>query len=458
MNAIQNIIQNVISWAYAGKQLDEYEAKSLARQKELTLLLEYFEGRQKRPLKTASGRDYNVMANLTGVIINRTVSMLVGGGVSYSIEDDSAQQYIDEVYKANRGDILLHDLVQYGSIYGTAYLKIIPNGKTWKGKTYPRLIALNPYNMTITTAPDDIENITAYTNRWNDGDTAWREITELREGRWYVRLERAASDTKGNWEMQSEVVFEYEFCPIQHTKNLPSAGNVYGLSDIEGVIELQDKYNAAQSDINVILGHFAFPLRYTSGGRLPRTTLSDGTQAVDISPQNIVEFQSENARINVAEMQSDLSSSRAFVSDVRRDLFDIASTVDTETLRQNASQITNFGLRVMFKEELAKNNTKQMLYGVLLDTVNENLLMMAGLPNDAGQIIWGDPLPTNPLEEIQSLTADKALGIVSNQTIAQTRNYDWEKESARIAEETTASNALGGNMLRDFLAGRNTNA
>jgi hypothetical protein len=469
MNYFQEKIQSLVSWAFTGgKQMDEYEVALINRQKMLNELKQYYDGRQRRPLKPAPlGKDYNVLANLTGIIVNRSVSMLVGTGVDFNIKDKAAHEYIDNTYAANKGDILLHDLAQFGSIYGTPFIKIVPGAREWNGDIYSRLVALNPINLIIKTAPNDIENVTAYVYRWNDGEIAWREITEKNVAPsddvtqrpipyWIIRTEKSDKETKGEWIKTTETKWDYPFSPIQHSKNLPLAGSVYGMSDIEGVIELQDRYNASQSDINVILGNNAFPLRYVSGGKLPRLTLADGSQVVDISPQKIIEF-GEGVTMGTAEMESDLTSSRQFSNDLRRDIFDISATVDSETLRENASSITNFGLKIMYKDEIEKNNTKKMLYGDLLCTVNKNLLTMAGLNNDPGTVTWGDPLPVNEKEEIEALTADKALGIVSDETISQIRNYDFADEQAKLAKEKSQRDALGGNILRDFLAGNNRN-
>jgi hypothetical protein len=108
----------------------------------------------------------------------------------------------------------------------------------------------------------------------------------------------------------------------------------------------------------------------------------------------------------------------------------------------------------MFKEELAKNSTKKMLYGAMLDELNSHMLEMTGLPYDGIHVVWGDPLPVSEMEEIQALTADYALGVVSKRTAAGIRNYDYDEESSRLAEERASANALGGDLLRNFLAGR----
>jgi hypothetical protein len=161
------------------------------------------------------------------------------------------------------------------------------------------------------------------------------------------------------------------------------------------------------------------------------------------------------------EMQSDLASSRQFVGDTRADMFDIARTSDINTVKDKIGALTNFGLRVLFKDELAKLTTKQLLYGELLRTVNERLLMLKGYNGeqaDPGAVVFGDPLPENDTEVITGLQADIAMGIVSKQTAAARRGYDWEAEQERIAAEQTAQGAtsanVGGQIIRNFFAGR----
>jgi hypothetical protein len=131
--------------------------------------------------------------------------------------------------------------------------------------------------------------------------------------------------------------------------------------------------------------------------------------------------------------------------------------VDAETLRENASTLTNFGLKILYKDELAKNNTKQMLYGDLLCTINRNLLTMAGLNNDPGKVVWGDPLPTNIVEKTTELKAEKDLGVVSDETISLELNRDFKDEQQKRANEKSQQDKVGGNLLRDFLAGNNRN-
>lgn len=468
-NFLQRWIQNSVVWAF-GAQKDTYESAHEARQNELANLVAYYNGNQRKPLKISGlGKDYNVITNHVKTIIDRSVSMLVGSGVEFDLpgEGESEQDaIITQVMDTNKKDVFLHDLVQFGSIYGTPAVKIIPNGKVaMDGTITHRIIALNPYNLTIYHAHDDIENVLAYVYRWNDGDTAWRERTEKQEnGTWLVTVEKLSRETGSKWEVAGEPVLftgvngdVLDFAPIVHGKNLPRAGSVYGMSDIEDVLDLQDKYNEAQSNINKILSLQAWAQKWITGGKFPRFKDDDGKEYLDVGPDKALEIANADAKLGILQPSGDLSSSRQFANDIRRDLFDIAATVDADTVKDKIGALTNFGLRVLFKNELAKNATKQLLYGDLLLQVINRILRIEGYNGadaNPGKVIFGDPLPTDDMEKITVLEKEKAMGVVSNETIAKERGRDWKDEQARLAKEKQAAGNVGSSLIRDFLAGK----
>ncbi len=454
-NIIRTAIQRVFNWAFNNTDRDKYEAEIAERQKSLKELAAYYDGVHKRPLKvTTLGKDYNVITNQAKVIISRTVAMLLGGGVEFDLpgEGDTPESlFIDGVWKANNKEKLLLDLVQFGSIYGTPAMKIIPNGIEG---TF-RLVALNPYNLSIIAAPDDIENVLAYVYRWQDGDTARREVTLKNEaGTWNISMQHAGRDSGGQWVKDGEIVnWAWPFPPIAHGKNLPRAGSVYGESDIQGIIELQDRYNEAQSNQNKILALQAWAQKFVTGGQFPR--LPGHPDIIDVGPDKVIEIANPEAKLGILQPNGDLASSRQFANDIRRDLFEIADTVDSETVKDHVGTLTNFGLRVLFKNEIAKNATKQLLYALLLKEVNRRLLTLQGLNPDPGEVKFGYALPGNDKEEIEVLDKEHSLGITSLQTIARERHRDWETEQERLKEEKQTEKTIGGDLIRQFMNGKN---
>lgn len=464
---LQDLIANTVAWAMSGKMNDFMEQMYIRRKEELSELRMYYDGNQRQPLKiTLLGKNYNTITNLTGPIVDRSVFMLMGGGVKFENDESREEQeeIIRSVWKANKQYELLSDLAQFGGIYGTAFIKIIPGGaRDELGNVTARLIALNPSMMTIMTAPDDIQNILVYVSRWNDGGTAYREITERQTNEagetvsWVVRIEKANDETRGQWAILTETAWPYTFAPIAHCKNLPCAGNVYGKADIQEIIGLQDRYNEAQSNTNKILSLQAWAQKWIAGAKWPRVRTKDGDEYIDAGPDKALEFSDPNVKVGLLQPSGDLASSRQFGLDLRRDIFYISGTTDPETVTQRLGQLTNFGLRVMYAGELAKNQTKQLLYGGLLNDVNHRLLMLAGYTGEnalPGWIEWADPLPQNDTEEAQVINQDVAAGLISKETAAKKRGYNWEQEAERMGEEKTEAANVGGNLIRDFLAGR----
>lgn len=463
MNFLQAGIQKVINWSmWSPASKDVFEETNIVRQQAMLDLIKYYEGDQRKPMKlTGLGKDYNVITNHAKTIVDRSVSMLVGAGVEFDLpgEGETPQEIlINTVWDANKKAVLLHDLVMFGSIYGTPAIKIVPNGRTaLNGTITYRLVALNPFNLSIFTNPNDIEDVQVYVFRWMDGDTNWREITRKSDnGMWEIVTEKADRSSAGKWVATTPpVLWAYPFAPIVHGKNLPNAGNIYGYSDIESIIDLQDKYNEAQTNINKILALQAWAQKYVTGGKFPHKKDDKGWEYIDAGPDKALEISGDNAKVGILQPSGDLSSSRQFANDLRRDLFDTSATVDAEML-DKVGTLTNFGLRVLFKNELAKNSTKQLLYGDLLLNVNNRLLQLSGYSGeqaDPGIVIWGDALPVNQMESIQVLTQELNMGLVSKETAAEKQGYDWEAEEERIAADKSSQTNLGAMLLNNFNQG-----
>lgn len=457
---------------------------------------DYYQGVQKKPLKVKKGVDDNLILNFSGVIVDRSVSMLFGKEPQFDLPGDPElvddengqqvevepehQQYIDAVYKANRKQRLLHDLAQFGSQNGTCYLRIIPDGaqaRDGSNELLPRLIALDPLYMKIEPKADDKDEVLRYVMRYNivEGEgarareVARKEVVEqqwvavdaernpLQEGAsmddaagflqvgWAIRNYKSDRyTTSGQWELISEELWDYEFPPIVHWQNLPLAGAIYGKPDLSGdVLEIQDKLNFIASNMNKIIRYHAHPKTWGRG-----TLLGD---KVDWGPDEMVMLQGENAMVSNLEMQTELMPTREFINLLRQAMFDISRTVDLASMKDKLGALTNFALRVLFYDALAKLDTKRMLYGEGLIETNHRLLTLADLAEkDGGSIVWGDPLPVDELEQQQALAADMADGLVSKQTASKVRGYDYMQEQEQMEQEGEGQQSLGEFLLSNF--------
>ena len=423
-------------------------ADFVARRKELVNYRNYRSGRQGRQLAVKHLQpDDNIVMNFTGLVVDRSVSMLFGKGITFDYPSDAVEEYLNGVYGANRKEIFLHKVGTTGAESGTWFVKIVPNGKVYSGVVYPRLVVLDPVLMTMETQPDDIENVIAYNitymvKRGKD-DVVFRERTYLNDaGRWQID----SGIIKGEkFIVENSAMWEFDFPPIIHGQNLTNIESPYGDPDVTpDVIELQDRLNLTSSNISKILRLHAHPILIGKGFA--------GQGPIDIDPGKLLNT-TETQDIYAVEMQSDLASSQQYMLTMRQALFDVTRTVDISSMNDKLGALTNFGLRVLYQDSLSKNNTKQQLYGDALLELNRRLLYLGGMAVEEGHIEWPDPLPSNEVEETQSLKFELENDLVSHETASDKRGYDYENESAKIDGEKARGDNIGAAILANFVRG-----
>jgi hypothetical protein len=450
MGLMQTIRDKLLNWLMPEEWMDTSLRERLEN---YSLYSQYYQGNYRKQLKVKPLQaDDNLGLNFAGLVIDRSISMLLGNGIGFDFgENEDAGEYIKKLYIANKGNILLHKAAQNAGIYGTGYLKIVPEpGILYQGEIYPRLVAMDPMWVTIETLPEDIETVTSYSIRYNiqDNDRSLAKkqvISQAPDSGWMIT--DYATDRMGRWNILYEQPWDYAFPPMLHWQNLPQPSDVYGQSDIEDIIELQDRVNFVASNISKIIRYHAHPKTWARG-------LGSQDKASWGADEMIV-ASGDQAMISNLEMQSDLASSRAFLMELRQSIFDISRTVDITSVADKLGSLTNFGLRVLFMDALAKLGTKRQLMGEALIDLNDRILTMGDMTHDdGGSVKWSDALPTNEQEETAAVQADMAMGILSKQTAASIRNYDYEQEKQLIAEEKQSEGNIGAALLAAFGKGQ----
>lgn len=439
------------------------------RQAGLYTVQDYYDGNQRAQLKVKPGQaDDNIMQNWLSLAINRSVSMMIGGGLEFRTPEGSEQQkiYLDGVWDANRKDLFLHDHIADGAIFGTGFIKIVPDAITspYTDSIYPRLVILDPKLMKIEVEPLDMTQVKAYIMEYkitSDGKAhSYKEVTRRATPDDY---ETPADETTAwivetweymnAWRLIEKIEWPYSFPPILHNKNLPSVHTVYGSADIDQVIGIQDKYNFVQSNNLKINRYHAHPKTWGAG-----FTKSDKTSW---GADEMITVADPNGRISNLEMASDLSASRSIAQDLKQSIFDIARDVDINALTDKLGQMTNFGLRLLYSDALSKTATKRLLYSEAYTELNRRLLILAGYEKEAsnpGEIIWGDELPINEREEIELDQIALDLGIIDKASIAErwAKRYgkDWDAIQAALKEQKASESTIGGLLLRNFNQGQ----
>jgi hypothetical protein len=428
---------------------------------------EYRLGVQDKQLRVKLGQaDDNLTVNYLGVIVDRSVALLFGKGITWQWPEEGGAQYdwLEDVWNSNNQEDLLHRLAIFGAEAGTCYLKL-DSGKVISredGVTeLPRMVAVDPKWVTMDTLPDDKDIIIRYTIQYKTIGLDGKEVTkreiieqdmENETGKWLITNYEASQATGGRFQQVGDVVvWEYGFSPMLHWQNLPLAHTTYGMPDLTtDVLAVQDRINFVASNISKIIRYHAHPQRVGKN-------ITD-TKVVEIGPDKMVNIFGSEADIYNLEMQTDLASSQEYLRFLVRAIMDMTRTVDVDSLADKLGQLTNFGLRVLYQDALQKMAVKRELYGDALVEVNRRLLMMINADyTEPGIILWADPLPQNQME-ISSLNQTSiGLGYMSKQTAAEQQGLDWETEQNRMQEESAATNLensnIGAALLQNFSRG-----
>ena len=476
-NIFSNLLNSAGDWMAA--KIAPYINDALGQRS--NILEDYYNGDHYPQLKTTIGKDGrvindNIIQNFVGLAVDRSVSRLFRGGVTFNLPSGADEQkaYLDRVWELNKKSILLYQVGLHGAVHGTSYFKICPNEMIdpYTNQLYPKLIPIDPSIIRVVVESDDMNDVEMYIIEYQkDNQVGYREVTrhanpteseaesELTPDTWVVEEWEQSPQYGNQWTLVSSVPWSYNFPPILHWKNLPSLKSCYGDSDIDDVIGIQNKSNFVVSNTGKIIKFHAHPQTIGTGFSIKNMESLDG------AVNSFTVIPTEAAKVFNLEMQSDLASSRAFALDLRQSIFDIAREVDISSMADKVGSLTNFGLQILWSDAIDKNDTKRQLYGDALTELNRRLLVLnnwIGEASNPGRVVWGNAMPVDITEEISTDKTALEIGIVDKETVAkryQARyGVDWETIQSNLENEKSAANQgnadIGSLILRNFNQGQ----
>lgn len=423
--------------------------------------LDYYAGKMPRPLKVKPGQvDDNVIVNLVRRVINQSAAMLVGTPPEFELpeqvnaapEQDAVYNLPDEadtspeelalerLWELNKAEVFLTKLATQGGLTGHCYVKLQPDQV--KGV---RFILQKAEILTVFWKPDDVEDVVCYMLDWPtgvQGERRRQDIVAL-EGGWEIRdfVQRAAT----GWQLvQQPEPWRWPFCPLVDWQNLPNAQDYYGLADLSNPA-INDAVNFSASNVNRILKFHAHPKTVGTG--------FETSELVETRVEGFWSIPQADAKVFNLEMQSDLSSSMAFITFLRDAFYSEHQAVDLTALRDKIGQITNFGLALFFNDSLDKLKVKRALYGQGLCELGRRALVMLGQRDITPVVRWPSPLPQDVGQQAAAEQVKIAMGVESKETAAGNLGLDWREEQRRLAGESQGDTNIGARLLAAFEKG-----
>ncbi len=413
---------------------------------------QYYKGEHRQQLKVKKGQpNDNLTINLYRKIVNTGLRFLLGDGLAFELPggaESAEQKKLDLILALNFFDALSIDLCLNGGVCGHTFLKFVPDGL---GTGVPRLINLDPAICSVRWNAEDIARLEAVRIQYESVDAEGKQVYKREEhqltleGHWEIVYSESGKNRLG-WKEVKREPWPYPWCGVLTWKNLPAPNEFYGEPDIpqDGIV-LQDGVNFSASNIQRILRYHAHPKTVATG-------IKNGNFVV--GPDDMAMFPSETAKVFNLEMISDLSSSREFLADLVGWQLQLGNLPDLDPAKVTVGALSGFAIRLMYSDLTFITHLKRMLYGGGFVEMCRRSLEMAGMgPGHIAKVIWPEPLPIPDTEQTTQLQADMDMGLVSRQTAAGERGYDWEQEQQRLQEEQAGQVGLGELLLNNFTKG-----
>lgn len=425
-----------------------------------------YDGEAPKALEVVHGQaDDNVRLDKAATIVDKGVSFLAGkGGVTFQLEpptaadeaaegedagegeaegsDDAtealiekAEAALDAAWPPEKRILDFQKAATNGGICGHAWFRLYENG---------RVSVLDPANCTAIWDDDDVEILKRYLLEWttidSDEDSLTPGLGVLRRKRiepdnpqapisWTIFDEEHDDDT-GDWIVLDQTPWSHSYAPVLDCQNFPAPNTYYGRSDLEpAILDLLEQLESVASDMRHQVRLMGYPIPVFLGIE------AAAIQVLDVAIGSLVAVPDPDAKL--AQLQiAELTSSLSLYQELKTELLEstrIPKVALGET--QNAGPISAVALEVEYQPLIEKTETKQLTYGPTLSEAAERILDLAGFSGWTVTLAWPRLLPADSAAEALGDEAELRMGVVSKQTIAEKRGYDWSIESQRMAEE-----------------------
>lgn len=427
--------------------------------------------------------DLNITSNRIKPIVNTGVDFLFGPPLSLRVTDveadtdadapedvttvrvseaaQNAQRILDAVWGDDDERMtLLSKMGVNGGVYGHVFVKLVaPQRGLGSDENPPRLVVLNPENVTLFTDPEDVDLVTRFRIEYATTDPATnapirrrQDISRLdpREdddttasGRdddtqWFIQNFVATGASGGRFiPVDDGAVWPYAWPPIADWQNYPNPNGHWGQRDVtDTLVSLNRQLRLVESNINKITFNQGHPQLFSVGAN---------TAGVKRRPGDILDLGEPDADLRAVNAAGDLAQLMAFADQLRADM-DEESGIPGVALGRMATlprgQISGITMRLLYAPAIARTEHKRRLYGQGIRQVCQTVLCLCGMDyatveHLAFQLGWQDPLPNDDLAMAQTAVTLQQIGY-SEHTLIERTGGDPDVEAQWKAEESAA--------------------
>lgn len=396
-----------------------------------------YEGEKPERIRGDDTPTDEIRLNLAGLIVDTGVDFLFGKDLTIDVDDpvatDDRDTYLDEAW-GRRRMTLLQAAAIHGAVAGHAILRIVPVEGADPRTTPPRIITLDPANVIVITADDDLETVLAQVVMWGTEHDRHRQILEPQGQSWSITEQRRGSD-HGRWVTVQEITWPHAWSPVAGCQNLLRPGAYWGRPDLTAdVLDTQDAVNESLS-------------RTSRKDRLQNKRLLVGkgldTEAADqLSEGDAVLLQDGESDLYAIDAAGGtVRDSLELYRTVKAALHEISRVPEIAAGRlDNIGQLSGLALQILYGPLVRKTESKRRTYGGLIEDMSARLLEVAGYgPADSHHIglRWPAVLPVDDEAQARVAMLRQDAGVSRGTTLAEL-GYDAAAEAAAVEEERLA--------------------
>lgn len=381
------------------------------------------------------------------------------------IREKTQSEYLNEVWKNNKKDILITELGQTKSITGEAWVKVQYQEA---GEFYDPFKEFSDGRIKLSIVP------TQYVfPRFDDHDKDVLESllimypirSEKEQGLLLRRKVKTTVMYKEYWTAEEIVVYEdgkevdrmtnpYGFIPFVQIKNFPVAGQSRGQGDLDDIIPLNVEYNTKKSDMSEVIDYHSAPITLVYGAKIGN--LEKGANKVWGGLP-------KDSKVENLGLQGDLTASANYAAECKTSMCEIGGI--PETVLGGAAAISNtsgVALQYINLPLIERTRVKRVCTAEGIQQVNKMILVISlehGLiekPEEismrdflSNTVEMPDTLPKDLLMELNQIQQEMTLGLECRHGAMERLGKDnIKKRISEIDKERAENPELFNPMLQ----------
>jgi hypothetical protein len=439
----------------------------VARQKYITDRWNYYDGNQFRWLKKDPDalREDNITINLCGRSVDKAVEF-IGTPDEFKVEgakteqpasvevanldgdarDLALKEALDITWEEYQQDA--PEIVQSNFISGHSFVKLY-----FDSGNQPSMILLDPMYMSVFWNMMNARQLLFYRMQWKRGDDVYMQdivpdwmlmgidANTLPLAENWVIIDYKQGRGNLEWSTVKQEVWPYPFPPIVDWAFKRRPHQYYGVSFLHNSVELNDAVNFVTSNAARMIKHDAHRKAFAFG--------------FEVSDENAVggiwDGLPTDGRVEFSPTDDTLASSMNMLTLLKAEFFANQRILDLSTVKDRLGQISNFGVRMLFSDQLEMASEARATIGKGLAELMRRLLIMGGAAVEKKiEPEWPDMLPQNRLELLQAAKIESELGTTSITTLTESIDRDPEKEKELKATEAQSASSALVNTLTTF--------